>query len=202
MEKREERRVSFTLRVIHNQIKGIVCRVAPKSGRAPKSQLQGGILGFLYHHPDTPVYQRDIEKEFHISRATATNTLQVMEKNGLIVRRSQDKDARLKRIFMTEEAAANHERVEEHMQQMDDRMLKGMSEAEIEELNRLLGIILSNLEELRAETCAGGEAEEDTAAERTEDPATADGREATAADTEQERKSDYVKNTWSPDKGI
>ncbi len=161
MEKKEEGRISFTLRMIHNQIKGIVGRAVPRTGRAPGSQLQGGILGFLYHHPDSPVYQKDIEKEFRISRATATNTLQVMEKNGLIVRRSQDKDARLKRIFMTQEAEANHVRIEEQMQRMDDRMLKGMSEAEVRELNRLLGIIMTNLEELRTEICAGGGETED-----------------------------------------
>lgn len=161
MEKKEERRISFTLRVIQNQIKTIVCRTVPKTDKAPQSQLQGGILGFLYHHPDEAVYQKDIEKEFRISRATATNTLQLMEKNGLIIRRSQDKDARLKRIFMTEEAAANHEKVEAHMQWMNDRMLRGMSETEVGELNRLLGLVMTNLEELRKESDAGAENTED-----------------------------------------
>lgn len=147
-----QRRISFTLRAIHNQIKAIVRKSLPKNNHlAPQSQLQGGILGFLYHSKDRPVYQKDIEKEFDISRATATNTLQVMEKNGLIVRKCQDKDARLKRIFMTPGAEANHMKVEAHMQMMDDRMLRGMSDEDIQELNRLLGIIMRNLEGMRSE---------------------------------------------------
>lgn len=150
MEERE-RRIAFTLRMINNQIKAVICKSVPKSDKAPQSQLQGGILGYLYHHGGQPVYQRDIEKEFRISRATATNTLQVMEKNGLVIRKSQDKDARLKRIFMTEEAAANHARVEEHMKRMDDRMLRGLEDRELSELNRYLRVIMTNLEELDAE---------------------------------------------------
>ena len=122
----EHRRISFTLRMINNRIRAIICKSVPKSDMAPQSQLQGGILGFLYHHREEAVYQKDIEKEFRISRATATNTLQVMEKNGLIVRKSQDKDARLKRIFMTEGAEKNHMKVEAHMKRMDDTLRNGI----------------------------------------------------------------------------
>lgn len=149
--------VSFILRVIHNQTKDIIRKSVPISDRAPQTQLQGGIMGYLFHHREGPVYQKDIEKEFRISRATATNTLQVMEKNGLIVRKSQDKDARLKRIFMTEDAEANHAKVEEHMKMMNDRMLNGLSDSEVAELNRFLKVIMGNLEQMQAECSASGD---------------------------------------------
>lgn len=151
MEEEKRRSIAFTLRAIHNQIKSVIHKNFPRCDNAPQSQLQGGILGYLYHHPDAPVYQRDIEKEFRISGATATNTLQVMEKNGLIVRKSQDKDARLKRIAMTEPARVQHAKVEEHMQYMDRRMLQGLTEEEVSELYRLLGRILDNLEQMESE---------------------------------------------------
>lgn len=149
--------VSFILRVIHNQTKDIIRKSVPPSDRAPQTQLQGGIMGYLFHHREEPVYQKDIEKEFRISRATATNTLQVMEKNGLIVRKSQDKDARLKRIFMTEEAEANHAKVEKHMKMMNDRMLNGLSDSEVAELNRFLKVIMGNLEQMQRECSASGD---------------------------------------------
>ncbi|MCM1065596.1 MAG: MarR family transcriptional regulator [Eubacterium sp.] len=151
MEKEKQRSIAFTMRVIHNQIKAVIHKSFPRDGNAPQSQLQGGILGYLYHHSDEPVYQKDIEKEFRISGATATNTLQVMEKNGLIVRKSQDRDARLKRVVLTESACERHARVEEHMQLMDRRILQGMTEAEISELYRLLGKLQGNLEQMEAE---------------------------------------------------
>lgn len=149
---KEEKKIAFMLREIHNQIKIAIHKSMPTCKIGPKSQLQGGILGYLYHHQDNPVYQRDLEKEFRISRATATNTLQVMEREGLIVRRTQDRDGRLKRIQMTEEACQSHMRVEAHMDMMDRRMLEGMSEDEVSQLYRLLGILMENLERLAAES--------------------------------------------------
>ena len=143
-----EQSIAFILRMIHNQTKSVIHKSFPKCDSMPLSQLQGGIMGYLYHHADQPVYQRDIEKVFRISRATATNALQVMEKNGLIVRKSQDKDARLKRIMMTEPACKQHARVEEHLRLMDQRMLKGMTKEEVSQLYGLLYKLLANLEEM------------------------------------------------------
>ena len=40
------------------------------------------------------VYQKDIEEEFQIRKSTATGMLQLLEKNGFIVRESEKKDAR------------------------------------------------------------------------------------------------------------
>lgn len=142
----EDRRIGFSLRVIHNQIKQIIHKSSHQFGKGPKTQLQGGIMRYLYRHSDEPVYQKDLEKEFRISRATATNTLQVMEREGAIVRKAQDRDGRLKRIQLTEEAYQNHRQIEAHMDQMNERMLAGMTEEDIAQLNRLLGILMKNLE--------------------------------------------------------
>lgn len=146
------KRIAFVVRELHNQVRQIIQRSAPKFEKVPGSQLQGGILGYLYHHRDEPVYQKDLEKAFRVSRATATNTLQVMERNGFIERRALDKDARLKRIMMTEEAFARHQQVEEHMQTMEERMLRGLTEAEVSELFRLLEIVRQNLEDFSCES--------------------------------------------------
>ena len=146
----EKRRIAFVLRAIHNQIKLIIRKSLPKCEAGPKSQLQGGILGYLYHHREQPVYQRDLEKEFRISRATATNTLQEMEREGLIVRKAQDRDARLKRIQMTEEALRGHIRIEAHMEMMEKCITEGMTEEEVRQLSRLLGMAMKNLEGLAA----------------------------------------------------
>ena len=182
------------LRIIQNRIKMIIHNAVPRVEKGPRSQLQGGILGYLYHHRDGPVYQRDLEKEFRISRATATNTLQVMERDGLIVRRAQDRDGRLKRIQMTEEACQNHRQIEEHMEMMDRRMLEGMTQAEAEELRRYLGILLGNLERMAQEQKISGEDPE------LREPG--DGEPAPEHWKESKKgKEDirYVENTGSPD---
>lgn len=146
-----EKSIAFLLRIIHNKTKDVVTKSFPKTDRAPQSHLQAGILGYLYANRERPVYQKDIEREFHISGATATNTLHAMEKNLLIVRKSQDRDARLKRISMTCETELEHEKVIKHMKGMDEKMVAGLSSAEIDTLRRLLGIISDNLEQMRDE---------------------------------------------------
>ena len=150
-ERAENHGIAFVLRCLHNQIKMVLHKSLPKTGKAPKTQLQGGILGYLYQHLDQPVYQKDIEKEFRISRATATNTLQVMERDGFIVRRAQDRDARLKRIQMTEEATRSHRQLETCMYAVEERMAEGMTQREVAELRRLLSLMQQNLEKLDAE---------------------------------------------------
>lgn len=142
----EERILGFELRVIHNLIREVVRKTTPVKDKPPLTQLQAGIMGYLFRHREEPVYQKNIEEEFRISRATATNTLQVMEKNGKITRSCMDKDARLKRIRMTPEAVQDHIQVEAHMRMMDERMLAGIDQAEQDELFRLLELIRNNLE--------------------------------------------------------
>ena len=51
---------------------------------------------------DGPVFQRDVESTFGLSRSTATGILQSMEKSGMIVRESVLSDARLKSLIPTE----------------------------------------------------------------------------------------------------
>ncbi len=198
--------ISFQLRVIHNQIKAVIGKSISKNDLAPQSQLQGGILGYLYHHREDPVYQGEIEKVFRISRATATNTLQVMEKNGLILRKKQDKDGRLKRIFMTEEAAANHARLEEGMKTLDEYMQRGMTEAEKAELGRYLKLIMTNLEDLYAEYCLAEEAKPAGPSEETgqrapeetgQEVPTETGQEV-PAETGQEAPEQKMDEAWQP----
>ncbi len=190
--------ISFQLRVIHNQIKAVIGKSISKNDLAPQSQLQGGILGYLYHHREDPVYQGEIEKVFRISRATATNTLQVMEKNGLILRKKQDKDGRLKRIFMTEEAAANHARLEEGMKTLDEYMQRGMTEAEKAELGRYLKLIMTNLEDLYAEYCLAEEAKPAGPSEETEQEAPEQTGQEVPTETGQEAPEQKMDEAWQP----
>ena len=143
--------LGFELRTIHNLTREIVRKSRPVQDKPPLTQLQAGITGYLFRHQEQPVYQKNIEEEFRVSRATATNTLQVMEKNGLITRNCMDKDARLKRIQITPVALADHTKVEAHMAMMDQKMLAGLSSEEQDELFRLLTIVRENLETLNTE---------------------------------------------------
>ena len=65
--------------------------------------MHGQILGYLYRcsRAETPVYQRDLEETFHITRSSVTGVVQLMERKGYIQRRSVQGDGRLKELFLT-----------------------------------------------------------------------------------------------------
>ena len=100
--------------------------------------MHGWIIEYLYRHRNTPVFQRDIEREFSITRSTVTNILQLMERKGYIERRSVPQDARLKQLVLTEEGVRFHENTILSFKQTDDYVASLLTEEENAELLRLL----------------------------------------------------------------
>lgn len=96
------------------------------------------IICFLHGNQEKDIYQKDIEEEFDISRATATNLLQLMEKKKLIVRQPVAHDRRLKKILLTQKAVDCQEKARQDMQQTEEILTQGMSEEEVAQLKRLL----------------------------------------------------------------
>ena len=62
------------------------------NGVEQTTPMHGWIIEYLYRHRDEPVFQRDIEREFSITRSTVTNILQLMERKGYIQRLSVPQD--------------------------------------------------------------------------------------------------------------
>ena len=92
------------------------------------------------------VYQRDIEREFSITRSTVTNILQLMERKGYIQRQSVPQDARLKRLILTEEGVRVHEKTMLSLHQTDEFVAGLLTEEENAELLRLLNKLRKGLE--------------------------------------------------------
>ena len=78
-----------------------------------------------------PGFQRDVERAFGLSRSTATGILQLMEKNGLILRESVHNDARLKSLVPTEKAAHLDAQIGESLRRTEQRLTRGLSSAQL-----------------------------------------------------------------------
>ena len=78
-----------------------------------------------------PVFQRDVERAFGLSRSTATGIQQLMEKNGLILRESVHNDARLKSLVPTEKAAHLDAQIGESLRRTEQRLTRGLSSAQL-----------------------------------------------------------------------
>lgn len=77
------------------------------------------------------VFQKDIEEEYDIRRASATGILKLMEKNNLMKRESVEYDARLKKIILTDKAIALLEQIEKNAKLFEERLTQGISKEEL-----------------------------------------------------------------------
>jgi DNA-binding MarR family transcriptional regulator len=91
------------------------------------------------------VTQRDLAEKLRISRPTLTVMLQKMEKSGLIERSSDESDHRFTRLHLTASGTAEHERMHGFMGAVVTQAMGPLSEADRDELARLLTLVNDNI---------------------------------------------------------
>lgn len=106
----------------------------------------GWIIRFLYDNRDKDIYQKDIEKYFLVGRSTVTNLIQLMERKGLIRREFVERDARLKKVLLTEKGIQAHETIEEMIGKLNAGLLDGIAEEDTEIFLKVIRKIRQNIE--------------------------------------------------------
>ncbi len=94
----------------------------------------GWIIGYLADSGGQDIFQKDIEDHFTITRSTASRVLSLMERKGLILRQSVARDARLKKIVLTQKARDISKTMQKDSEKMENTLIKGFTEGEVEEL--------------------------------------------------------------------
>ena len=141
-----ERHVGGEIRVLSNLIKRCM-----DDGMPPETTgMQGWIIGFLHRNEDRDMIQRDVEAEFNIRRSTATGILQLMEKNGFLLREPVAYDARLKKLVLTPKALAVHEGVISRIRATEERITKDVTPEELEQFFAITTKFRRNLERVSA----------------------------------------------------
>ena len=128
---------------LSNQIRR---RLDMLSSRKEFSGSQGRTLHFLLSQTGD-IFQKDIEAEYSIRPSTATALLKQMEKNGLIVREPVAYDNRLKKIVVTEKALQYQQQVLEDLTALDETLVRGISDADMQVFFRVMEKMLDNLSE-------------------------------------------------------
>ena len=114
--------------------------------RADGGELHAGqfpALEYIIRHDGCA--QKELAAQFHVTPASVALTTKQMQAAGLIVKNADDRNLRLNRLSATEKgrrlAAACHEAFAD----FDSRVYAGLTEAELETLDRLLEKVLVNL---------------------------------------------------------
>lgn len=110
-----------------------------------------GVQSHVMHYilvkcADGPVFQRDVERAFSLSRSTATGILQLMEKNDLIRRESVASDARLKSLIPTKKAADLDAQIGEFLRQTEQRLTQGLSDEQLAQFIQTAEHMYANLD--------------------------------------------------------
>lgn len=110
--------------------------------------VQCDFIGFIAKRNKTgKVYAKDIERRFNMRRATVAEILSLMEKNGLIERKSRSEDARLKEILLTDKSLEIKKNIDKEIKKVEKTLRKGLTEEELKNFKNILDKMSKNLEE-------------------------------------------------------
>ena len=113
------------------------------------SVMQKHVIHYILKNDQRDIYQKDIEKEFLISRATASTMLKTLEKKGIIERIADKKDARLKRLVITSECRKQfmpvYRQMKEIFNNLHKHMCQGIDEKDLQVFDRVLRQMQDNL---------------------------------------------------------
>lgn len=119
-------------------------RIDAFSTRGKMSGSQGKALHFLLAQQDD-VFQKDIEDEFSLRPSSATELLKAMEREGLIRREPLPRDARRKRIVVTDKALAYKQAVMADILGLEAELTRDIPPEDLEVFFRVMEQMLRNM---------------------------------------------------------
>ena len=140
-----ERHIGYEVRTLNQVIGRLVTSYQSKvDEKAGINRMQGWIIGYLYRHSEEDVFQKDLEAEFQMARSTASGILQAMEKKGLITRESIPRDARLKRLVLTEKGMKFQMEIMENFDRIQKVLKSDIPKEKLECFLEVLDMIREN----------------------------------------------------------
>ena len=139
-----DRKIGKRIRCTSTKIKRVIENLDSIKRLDNISGTNGFIIVFIYKSKED-VYQKDIEKEFGITRSTASNIISLMEKKNLIIREKVDDDARLKKLSLTEEAKKYARDVLNDLKLFEDKITKDIKDDDLDTFISVLEKIENNL---------------------------------------------------------
>lgn len=133
------------LRALDNRIMRYVEQRFRQLDREMVTGTNGWILIYLLENADRDVHQRELESEFGITRSTVSKVLKLMEQKELIQRYQDERDARQRRIRLTELARTIAREMGAERQRLNQRLLRGFETNEIEKLEEYMDRMMRNM---------------------------------------------------------
>jgi len=138
--------IHFLLKNLDNHIQRYLHSLYNRKEFQECSLMNMWVSDFLYDNRGTEIYQKDIEAEFFINRATASKMLSLMEEKKLIKRSASEEDGRLKKIELLPRGYELHEMCTVVRKKVDKKLTESLSDEEIEVFRTLCRKMIANME--------------------------------------------------------
>lgn len=142
----------FMKKTVHKELRSLshlIFRTIENRSNKKKIESMSGnngcIIGYLSDNRERDVFQRDLEKEFGITRSTASKVVNLMEQKGLVEKRSVSYDARLKKLVLTEKSEAIAHLMSDDMTKLESVLTDGFSDGELDTLYSYIDRMKNNL---------------------------------------------------------
>lgn len=139
--------IGLYIKKLDNRIERYIHSLYDRKKTGECSLMNMRVADFLFHQGDEEVFQKDIEAEFSVNRATASKMLALMEEKDLISRTSSGTDARLKRVELRPKGVELHNLYSGIRTEMEEKLIGKLTEEEIVQFRTLCVRILSGMEE-------------------------------------------------------
>lgn len=114
------------------------------------TNAQGHVIGHLTHTKEPPC-ARDLETAFGLSHPTVSGLLSRMEAKGFIQVRADEKDRRVKRIYLLDKGMACSKEIGMRIEESEQQMARGFTPEELALFQSFLRRAIQNLNETREE---------------------------------------------------
>lgn len=139
-------RIGLKIKMLDNVIQKQIYQLMSSEEYSDLTFMNFWIINFINEQKDREVYQKDIERQLSINRATASKMLTTMEKKGLIVRETSEVDGRLRKIVLKQKALSYYENNKGMIDDLERKMIEGISNQDLEAFQRVYDGIRRNLE--------------------------------------------------------
>ena len=127
---------------IHNQLDSSLTRALRRFGL---TCTQFEVLSYLAKNTEAPHTLTDISAHFGVKHTSVIHVLKILEKKGFIYK-DTSADARSKTILLTSRAHQALTELKENCPLLDAIVFAGLSQADLQDLERMLKQIYTNLE--------------------------------------------------------
>lgn len=115
---------------------------------------QSEVIRYILKHKNENITACNLMKHLSLSQSTIAGIIKRLEAKSLVIRKKSEKDTRKIIIIPTEQGLKLDHYLKETARQTEDVLLKGMTDDEQREFNRLLEIALSNVKGFKNSSAA------------------------------------------------